>query len=71
MPSAAYDRTRRGELQRLLGEAGTVLPRQRHGTVDRRAAGWYAELVDGRVVYLGDYVALAAIQIRQVLAEGS
>jgi hypothetical protein len=57
------DRTRRGELQRLLGERGTVLPRFAHGTPERPAQGWYAELADGQTVFLGDYSMLAAITI--------
>lgn len=60
-------RSRQGELQRMLGEAGTVLPRQEHGTMERRAQGWYAELVDGSVVFLGDYTTLAAVRIRQLV----
>lgn len=57
------DRTRRAELQRMLGERGTVLPRVEHGTPERPAQGWYAELVDGKTVFLGDYSMLAVIAI--------
>jgi hypothetical protein len=62
-------RTRRQALQNLLGDVGTVLPRQEHGTTHRRAQGWYAELVDGRTVFLGDDSTLAAAQIRSLLDE--
>lgn len=47
----------------MLGERGTVLPRVAHGTPERPAQGWYAELVDGEIVFLGDYVTLAAVTI--------
>ncbi len=47
------------ELQEELGDLGTVLPRQMRGTHERRAQGWYAELVDGRTVFLGDTTAIA------------
>lgn len=57
------DRSRRGELQRLLGDLGTVLERQSHGTPALPAAGWYAELTNGDVVFLGDYGALAVSAI--------
>ena len=42
--------------------------RQDHGTPGRRAQGWYAELYDGRVIFLGDYAALAHITIAELLA---
>jgi hypothetical protein len=61
------DRSRRGELQRLLGELGEVLPRQSHGTPQRPAQGWYAELRTGEVVFLGDYEALASHRIVQLV----
>lgn len=61
-----HDRTRRGELQRLLGERGTVLPRVMHGTSELPAQGWYAELLDGKTVFLGDYTALAAAAISKL-----
>lgn len=63
------DRSRRGELQRLLGEHGTVRPRQSHGNPERPAAGWYADLTDGSTVFLGDYGALAVHKILQLLQE--
>ncbi len=62
------DRSRRGELQRLLGEHGTVRPRQSHGCPERPAAGWYADLPDGSTVYLGDYGALAVQAIVKLTA---
>ena len=60
------DRSRRGELQRLLGNRGTVLPRQEHGTPARPAQGWYAELAGGAIVFLGDYCSLAALTIEKL-----
>lgn len=57
------DRSRRAELQRLLGERGTVLPRVAHGTPETPAQGWYAELPDGSLRFLGDYTSLAAVAI--------
>jgi hypothetical protein len=57
------DRTRRAELQRLLGERGTVLPRVEHGTPELPAQGWYADLTNGQRVFLGDYSMLAAVTI--------
>jgi hypothetical protein len=64
------DRSRRGELQRLLGDLGTVLKRQSHGTPQRPAAGWYAKLSDGQIVYLGDYSALAVSAILALQRDG-
>jgi hypothetical protein len=63
------ERSRRGELQNLLGDLGTVLPRQPQGTLDRRAQGWYAELVDEKTVFLGDTAWIAAAYIRQLSLE--
>jgi hypothetical protein len=60
------NRSRQAELQRMLGELGIVLPRQAHGTIERRAQGWYAELTDGRTVFLGDYSMLAGMEIRKL-----
>jgi hypothetical protein len=60
------DESRRGELQRLLGDHGTVQPRQSHGTPERPAAGWYA-IIDGEAVFLGDYAALAVLAINRLL----
>lgn len=61
------DRSRRAELQRMLGTLGTVLPRQAHGTVQRPAQGWYAQLDNGKLVFLGDYSMLAALRIRKLV----
>jgi hypothetical protein len=61
--------TRRGELQAALGDLGTVTPRQDHGTLTRRAQGWYAELHDGRDVFLGDFTMIALQSIRELRAE--
>jgi hypothetical protein len=58
------DRSRRGELQKLLGDRGTVLDRQGHGTPQRPAQGWYAQLTGGEIVFLGDYSLLAANRIQ-------
>jgi hypothetical protein len=60
------DRSRKGELQRALGDLGVVLPRHEHGTVERPAQGWYAELTGGKVVFLGDYSALAVLRIQEL-----
>jgi hypothetical protein len=62
------DRSYRHSLQRLLGDLGTVLPRQVNGTPQRLAAGWYAELADGKVVFLGDNSMIAAVQISRLHA---
>jgi hypothetical protein len=71
MPRAGTKRpssTRRGELQQALGDLGVVPGRQDHGTIQRRAQGWYAELYDGRDVFLGDYTALALLTIAELQA---
>ncbi len=60
-------RSRRIELQRALGDLGTIPPRQEHGTPLRRAQGWYAELHDGRTVFLGDYAGLALAEISKLV----
>jgi hypothetical protein len=65
--AAKLDRSRRGELQRLLGDLGTVLPRVAHGSPERPAQGWYARLADGSEIFLGDYVAVAAVAINRLL----
>ena len=72
MPRAGTKRpssTRRGELQQALGDLGFVAARQDHGTPGRRAQGWYAELHDGRDVFLGDYTALALLTIAELQAK--
>jgi hypothetical protein len=61
------DRSLRGQLQRTLGDLGTVLPHQKRGTPDRIGRGWYAELSDGRVVFLGDHLLVATIEISKLL----
>jgi hypothetical protein len=61
--------TRRGELQSALGDLGTVTARQEHGTLERRAQGWYAELHDGRDVFLGDFTMIALRTIEELRAE--
>ena len=62
-------RTRRAELQRLLGERGEVLPRVAHGSSEFPAQGWYARLLDGVVVFLGDFVAIAGARICRLIEE--
>lgn len=57
------DRTRRGQLQRVLGDRGTILPCIEHATPEHPARGWYAELLDGSVTFLGDNAVLAGIAI--------
>jgi hypothetical protein len=69
MSVAKRDRSRRHELQRMLGELGTILPRLDHGTVSRPAQGWYAQLAGGEEVFLGDYAGLAVLTIEE-LKEG-
>lgn len=62
-------RNRTDELQRLLGDAGEVLPRVSHGSLDFPAQGWYAKLKrDGKLYYLGDYSSLAGARIAQLLS---
>jgi hypothetical protein len=51
----------------MLGELGTVLPRVMHGSPGRPAQGWYAQLQDGREVFLGDYSMLAGLNIAKLL----
>lgn len=60
-------RTRRAELQNALGDAGTVLPRQAHGTPARPAQGWYAQMRDGSEAFLGDYTGLAMLTITEII----
>jgi len=67
MPYATeVSRSLRTQLQNMLGELGTVLPHQKRGTVDRPARGWYAELVDGKIVFLGDHSLIAGIEISKL-----
>ena len=70
MRSIPPSRNRIGELQRLLGDAGEVLPRVAHGSPQYPAQGWYARLTDGKVHYLGDYSSLASQRIAQLLGGG-
>ena len=68
-------RTRRSELQRVLGDYGTVLPRVMHGTPARPAQGWYAQMHKGpragEEVFLGDYMMLAGMAIARLLKEAA
>lgn len=67
------DRSRRGLLQRIAGELGTVLPRVPHGTLRRPAQGWYIRLElgerAGEEVFLGDYSGLAEHKLHELLCE--
>jgi hypothetical protein len=69
MSTKRPSKSRRIELQRALGDLGTIPPRQEHGTQQRRAQGWYAELYDGRTVFLGDYAGLALATISKLIDE--
>jgi hypothetical protein len=53
----------------MLGELGTVLERHMTGTAQHPAQGWYAQLVTGEEVFLGDKVTIAAIRIQQLQAD--
>jgi hypothetical protein len=64
------DRSRRGELQRLLGDHGEVLPRIAHGTPARPAQGWYAH-IGNETVFLGDYSSIAAVTIARMTENGN
>lgn len=67
MDTNRRDRSRRGELNRLLGALGDVLPRQETGTFERPAAGWYAVMAgDGRLEFLGHSELIAAVKIREL-----
>jgi hypothetical protein len=66
MSERKRDRSCQARLQRLLGDLGWVLPRQEHGTPERPAQGWYAQLDTGKLVFLGDYTLLAALKIRKL-----
>ena len=68
MPSRTKrDRSRRGELQRLLGEQGEILPRISIATVQMPAQGWYARMADGELTFLGDNTRLANQYIERLL----
>lgn len=60
------DRSLRGQLQRSLGELGTVLPHQKGATRDRTARGWYAELAGGELRFLGDHSGVAELAIERL-----
>lgn len=66
---ARRDRSRRGLLQRMAGELGTVLERIPHGTLRRPAQGWYLRLEDGQEIFLGDYSGLAEHKIEELKRE--
>ena len=71
-PVDERDRSRRAELQRLLGDAGVILERQKRGTAERPAAGWYARLdATGELVFLGDHTLLAMRSIDALTSSSS
>jgi hypothetical protein len=53
----------------MLGDLGTVLPRIEHGSADRPAQGWYAEINGDGEVFLGDYSMLAGSRIEALKRE--
>lgn len=63
---AKGDRSRRAELQRLLGDNGEILPWRARGTPTLRAAGWYARMADGKLRFLGDHTPVAMEAIRRL-----
>ena len=63
------DRSRRYELQRLLGDYGEVLPRVEQASAARPAKGWYARLTDGKVRFFGDNVPIATLAIAKFLEQ--
>ena len=63
------DRSRRAELQRLLGDRGVVLPRVAHGTIATPAQGWYARMNDGELRFFGDHASLAAVKISVMIGD--
>jgi hypothetical protein len=67
--TTAYElqkRSLRAQLQNALGDRGEILPHQKRGTFERPARGWYAKLVDGSVVFLGDHTMVAAVEISKL-----
>ena len=65
--SGEHSRSRRRELQAALGELGVVCEYSWHGSPDRPARGWYAELVGGELVFLGDHTPLAFMRIGELV----
>jgi hypothetical protein len=63
------DRSRRYELQRLLGDLGEILPRVECATPARPAKGWYARLSDGKIRFLGDNTRIAALAIAKLIGQ--
>lgn len=70
--SASYTLSRQAQLQRALGDIGTVLPRVARGGGEFSAAGWYARIGDEpppaaaddrALVYLGDHTGVAYVTI--------
>lgn len=59
--------SRTAQLQRMLGDLGEVLPRFARGTPDHPAAGWYARMTDGKLLYLGDHTGVAFATIANLL----
>ena len=64
MPSVSAT-SRRGFLQRELGDLGEVLPRIARGGGVYHAAGWYAR-INGELVFLGDHAGVALVAIAQL-----
>lgn len=61
------DRSRRAELQRMLGDRGEILPRISTATEEMPAQGWYARMAEGgRIVFFGDNTRLATIHIARL-----
>lgn len=58
--------SRRAQLQRQLGEIGTVLERVPRAGGRYRWQGWYAE-IGGELVYLGDHFPGACAMIDRML----
>ncbi len=63
------DRTRRYELQSLLGDRGEVLPRVECATPTLPAKGWYARMKDGKIRFLGDNTRIATLLIAKLLEQ--
>lgn len=64
---AVRERTLRVDLQEMLGDAGEVLPWVPQSSPAQIGRGWYARLVDGREVYLGDRAVIAAVTITRLV----
>lgn len=57
----SQEQSKRAQLQRTLGDTGTVLPFVHRGDLERPYTGWWAKLADdGTEVHLGAHLVLAA-----------